>query len=101
MILEVIIEGNRLTLINIYGPNRDNREFYEEVTNNVKDSENPIIIAGDFNMVLDPDIDCKDYININNHRARDQVLSLMIECNLIDSWRELNLEARRYTWRRK
>ena len=25
----------------------------------------------------------------------------MIECNLIDSWRELNLEARQYTWRRK
>lgn len=67
----------------------------------MKDSENPIRIAGEFYMVLDPDMDCKDYININNPRARDQVLNLMIECNLIDSWRELNLEARQYTWRRK
>ena len=29
-------------------------------------------------MVLDPDTDCKDYININNPRAREQVLNLMI-----------------------
>ena len=101
LILEVSTERNRLTLISIYGPNRDDHEFYEEIINNVKDSENPIIIAGDFNMVLDPDMDCKDYININNPRARDQVLNLMIECNLIDSWRELNLEARQYTWIRK
>ena len=25
----------------------------------------------------------------------------MMECKIIDSWRELNLEARQYTWRRK
>ena len=29
----------------------DDPEFYEEITNNVKDSENPKLIAGDFNMV--------------------------------------------------
>ena len=74
LILEVIIEGKRLTLINIYGPNRDEPDFYEEIINNVKYSENPIIIAEDFNMVLEPDMDCKDYIIINNPRARDQVL---------------------------
>ena len=67
----------------------------------MKDSENPIIIAGDFNRVLHPDMDCKDYININNPRTREQVLNLMIECILIDSWRKLNLEARQYTWSRK
>ena len=59
LILEVIIEGKRLTLINIYGPNRDDPDFYEEITNNVKYSETPIIIAGDFSMILEPDMDCK------------------------------------------
>ena len=99
LILEVIIEGKMLPLINIYVPNRDDPEFYEEIIHNVKDSENPM--AGDFNMVLDPDMGCKHYININNPRTRDQVLNLMIECKLLDSRRELNLEARQYTWRRK
>ena len=101
LILEVITEGKRLTLINIYGPNRDDPGFYEEMTNNVKYSENLIIIVGDFNMVLDPDVDCKDYINISNPMALEQILNLMIKSNLKDSWRELNQEAREYTWRRK
>ena len=57
LILEVFFEGKRQGF-NKYGPNRDDPDFYEEITNNVKYSENPIIIAGDFNMVLDPDMDC-------------------------------------------
>ena len=44
LILEVIIDWKRLSLINIYGPNRDDPDFYEEITNNVT---YPIIIAGD------------------------------------------------------
>ena len=60
-----------------------------------------MILVGDFNMVLDPDKDCRDYVNINNPRARDKVLNLIIECNLIDAWRELNLENMQYTWRKK
>ena len=39
-------------------------------------------------------MDCKDYININNPRAVEQVLNLKIECNLINSWTELNLEKK-------
>ena len=60
-----------------------------------------MILVGNFNMVLDPDNDCRDYVNINNPRARDKVLNLIIECNLIDPWRELNLENTQYTWRKK
>ena len=40
-------------------------------------------------------------MNINNPKARDKVLNLIIECNLIDPWRELNLENMQYTWRKK
>ena len=36
-----------------------------------------------------------------NPKARDKVLNLIIECNLIDPWRELNLENMQYTWRKK
>ena len=60
-----------------------------------------MILVGDFNMVLDQDKDCRDYVNINNPRARDKELNLIIERNLIDPWRELNLENMQYTWRKK
>lgn len=101
LVLDVTIEGTRLTLINIYGPNRDEPGFYQDILNNIIAYENPVILAGDFNLVLNPDIDLHDYINVNNPKARDQVLNMMFECNLLDVWRELNLEKYQYTWRRK
>ena len=101
LILDMVIEGKNITLINIYGPSRDEPDFYEEINNYIKNLDNQVILVGDFNMVLDPDKDCKDYVNINNPRARNKVLNLIIECNLIDPWRELNLETNQFTWRKK
>ena len=59
------------------------------------------VIAGDFNLVLNPEIDTKDNVNINNPNVRDHVVEIIIDLNLVDVWRELNLEARQYTLRRK
>lgn len=101
LILDITLEGKRLTLINIYGPNKDNPNFYKEILSFIKETNNPVIIAGDFNLILDSEYDAKDYININNPKARDEVLNLMIECNLVDCWRELHLEVYQYTWRKK
>ena len=101
LILDITIEGKRLNLINIYGPNRDNPDFYTEISTFVKDNNNPTILAGDFNLVLDPDIDTKNYVNVNNPKAREELLNMITECNLVDTWRELNLETFKYTWRKK
>ena len=73
-------------LINIYDPNRDDPEFYLELFNDINRYDLPVILAGDFNLVLDPDRDTADYVNINNPKAKDQVLNLMTDCNLIDVW---------------
>ena len=59
------------------------------------------VIAGDFNLVLKPEIDTKDCFNIKNPNARGHVVEMIIDLNLVDVWRELNIEARQYTWRRK
>lgn len=101
LVLDIEIEGKRLTLINIYGPNRDDPEFYRGLLRTINENENPVILAGDFNLILNPDIDFINYTNVNNPKARDEVLNMMIEVNLIDVWRELNIEKRQYTGRRK
>ena len=101
LILETETEGKMATLINIYGPNRDDPEFYRTILKKINEKENLVIIAGDFNLVLNPDEDLVNYININNPRAREEVLNIMIEVNLVDVWRELNLEKQQFTWRRK
>ena len=52
-------------------------------------------------MVLNPEQDTYEYVNVNNPKAREEVLNIMLECNLIDCWRELNLENKQFTWRKQ
>lgn len=72
-----------MILINIYGPNRDDPEFYSKLLTDIHTYDHPVILASDFNLVLNPEQDSYDYVNVNNPNAHDQVLNLMIECNLI------------------
>ena len=53
---------------------------------NVVQEKNPdfYIIFGDFNMVLDPKLDCSNYKHINNPKTRSEVLNMNAELNLID-----------------
>ena len=60
-----------------------------------------LLICGDFNLVLDPNKDSYNYSNVTNPHARTKVLQIMSELDLIDIFRELNPEKRRFTWRRK
>ena len=47
-----------VTLINLYGPNRDNPEFYQDLHNRMtKYTDSLFILAGDFNLILDQDLD--------------------------------------------
>ena len=102
LILNCNIGDKNITLINIYGPNRDNPTFYEQLQNKMTKYENSLfILGGDFNLILDPQLDCYNYININNPNARNKLLNCMIDNNLIDCWRENNLEAKEYTWFRR
>ena len=48
------VDGERLTLVNLYGPNCDNPAFYSQIFDNIDSFENDkIILCGDFNLVLD------------------------------------------------
>lgn len=103
IILTIEIEQTfKVTLVNIYGPNRDDPEFYKhperEVTN--LDSEH-IIMCVDWNLVQDYNLDCFNYKQNNNTNARRTVINIKNRLNLQDPWRVYNLELRHYTWSRK
>ena len=55
---------------------------------------NDIIINGDWNLLLNPEIDGINYKHVNNPKARNTVLRMMTELNLYDVWREENLERK-------
>jgi hypothetical protein len=97
-----IINCLRFTLVNIYGPNNDDPHFYTDLHTRIDSFENDsILICGDWNLVLDPSIDTFNYKNINNPNARETVLALAIEKELVDVWRSFNEVERQYTWHHK
>ena len=102
--LQLIIKCNSLTLnlINIYAPNRDNPNFLDKILELVQNEiATHLLICDDFNLVLDPNKDSYNYSNVNNPHARTKASQIMSELALIDMFCELNLEKRRFTWRRK
>ena len=102
LILNCKICDKNITLINIYGPNRDSPTFYQDVNNRMSKYDDTLfIIAGDFNLILNPDIDSFNYVNLNNPNARDELINIMTEYNLIDCWRENHMESKEYTWFRR
>ena len=101
IVLDITVQGRRLTIANIYGPNRDSPNFYKTLKEDIENFENEqVILGGDFNLTLNFDKDCMNYVRLNNPNARDSVLDLMMDQNLIDIWRELNLEKQQFTWRK-
>ena len=53
---------NEFTLINIYGPNRDNPEFYLNIKQNIERLNlTNIIWGGDWNLVINPNLDYYNY----------------------------------------
>ena len=97
----VRIMDKEFVIVSLYGPNRDNPEFYAELEEWISEVgfEN-LIIGGDWNLVLDFTLDYYNYKHFNNAKAQEQVKNLMINLDLLDIWREIHPEMRRYTWRR-
>lgn len=99
--LDLIIEENKVTLINIYGPNIDTPSFYENIRDIFLEFDNDyFILCGDFNLTLNPSLDACNYTGINNPKARSKVLEIMEDLQLIDYYRVLNPDKKVYTWRK-
>ena len=96
-------DSKKILLSAIYGPNEDNPHFYrDKVFYLIEDWEPDFAVyAGDWNLVLNQNLDTKNYLHENNLRARAEVKNKMEYFSLIDVWRELNPSAKKYTWKGK
>ena len=102
LILDLEVEGKQLTLVNIYGPNEDSPDFFFKVQEIIEEFDNQnVIICGDFNLVQNQELDTFNYINVNNPNAKDIVLNLKDEMNLVDPFRILYENSKQYTWRKR
>ena len=95
--------NKKFLLANVYGPSAgDNPDFFETIRDKLEPTDEELLImAGDWNCVLDLDLDRKNYVSDNNRpRTRLSIRNLMNQHDLFDVFREVNGNKRSYTWRR-
>ena len=76
-----------VTLITLYGPNNDNPEFYDNLDLILDEFNNSMCITcGDCNMVLFPKHQYDNFLNTNNPKAHNKLLSIMVYIHPIDAY---------------
>ncbi len=98
LIVSVTINNLPVVLVNVYGPNNDDPDFFLNVFAKIDQfNQSSLIVGGDFNAVLGP----LDYQVTKSHhsniKACDMISNLMDEFNLCDIWRSLHPNLRQYT----
>ena len=77
---------------------RTNQVFFENIRNIFLELDNEYyILCGDFNLVLDQDLDTYNYTNVNNPKAREKLLEIMDDLQIVDYFRFLNPDKKIYT----
>ena len=100
LVLKVKIEELELIIINVYGPNRDDATFYQKIGTLLENNEaENIIIGGDFNVILNPELDKINGIPNRNIRCRRVIKSIMDKNELLDIWRVHHEQIKQYTWK--
>ena len=86
--------------ITVYGPNRDNPDFYRQQVFNITNfpAHDFAIWAGDWNLVLDQQKDTKNYEGEHNKKARSCVIANIASNNLVYAWRASHPNMSEYTW---
>jgi exonuclease III len=103
ILIDITIANSiRFTLVNLYGPNEDNPEFYSNIFNIIEEFGNDnYLLCGDWNLVLDPNKDLFNYKAVNNPKARIRVKSYIEENELVDIWRIFHENDNHFTWSKR
>ena len=97
--LDIVLNETEIKLINIYGPNNDDTAFFKKLESFCAENEDKnFIIGGDFNVVIDPEVDKSGGIKNTHNRSRLKLNELISKYDLIDAWRAVNPDKKGYTW---
>lgn len=97
----IILNGTILTtqinLINLYAPNEDDPNFYQNLFLTISSYSGNYVIGGDFNCVLNPSYDRSSGIG-NAHQQTQRVIEkYMSDLNLTEIWRYLNPNKKEFS----
>uniref|UniRef100_A0AAX7T371 exodeoxyribonuclease III n=1 Tax=Astatotilapia calliptera TaxID=8154 RepID=A0AAX7T371_ASTCA len=97
IILQCSVLNQDLILVNVYGPNIDDSNFYNNLFLSITDLHGEIIVGGDFNCTLEPRLDRSSGLDSSHPKSRQVIQHFMFELNLKDIWRLKNPTGREYS----
>lgn len=90
LIVQGTMINEKINMINIYAPTDDNPKFFENLLLLISSLSGKIVIAGDFNCTMDPEMDRSTGVDSSHIQSRKTLLQYMKGLNLCDPWRRLN-----------
>ena len=102
IICDITLDKKCVTIATLYAPDEDDPNFFLNFFDHLNDFEcDDVIIGRDFNLVLNLDIDKKGGLARTHTESVKTLKGFCDEFDLVNAWRVLNPDNRRYTWRRK
>jgi len=104
ILLDLNISGCRFVLGSVYGPNRDENEFFDNLKLDLRNlKQEKIIIGGDWNSTWDSspvpqNIDVLNMVNIPSRRRALKISSIAVTLSLTDPYRFFNPMRREFTY---
>ena len=102
IVLTVTVEENELVLGNIYAPTKDKvvqQNSFITYLNSIIEtySDKNMLIGGDFNVCLDPELDKSGGKLENRSCYCKNLINLIDQYSLIDIWRLRNIRVKQFT----
>ena len=106
LLVQIEYLGEILTLVNVYFPTKDKATEQLKLINSLtkilaKYEDTSIILGGDFNLALDPDLDKQGGASVHEESKKVRLnLNTMLEnLSLVDTFRLRNPDKKLNTWR--
>ena len=97
--VDIKLDDNFLKVINIYGPNNDDPSIFEKLQQYIIDNEDSdFIIGGDFNTVLNADIDKCNGRKDTHKKCRLKIKNIIDNYEFADIWRIQHPNTKKYSW---
>ena len=97
--LGIKVDDKHFKIVNIYGPNSDDISKFDKLHSYITVNEDSdFIIGGDFNTVLNTDMDKRNGLTDTHKKCRDAINNILDIHNMTDIWRIQHPDTKKYTW---
>ena len=104
LMVKCLIQGQKMFLVNVYGPNKENEHamFLNDLTESVKNFYDEdfyhVIFGGDWNFIENLSLDKKGGMQKTWEKSINQMNKLKELYDLVDIWRIRNPDKKQFSW---